>query len=618
MSTSKQPELFNTIAKSADEKPESENLLYFPEDLLETLNLEYTKPALATGYYPLVRKFLMDNEVFCRGQRISHRTYDLLYKKSLNKDQLARIAAVPFLTKELFLAFRKTLAEDVKTLLDELVWNASMDEKQIRKTLKIEIVKPSNKTWRSRDDYLHNRFRIFSISLDYCYYPRKYQATLFLTDTLRKIIIEYYDKPKDFYLNPLKSIRKTDFVFSGEPLIGSELPRILIYYSQGNLKLLGSGRPVLSSLNKMKKALRITEFYSPDVTPLSAIRTHLLANLIVVRKKWKNIKEPLLFLKEIFKEYTNGFRSHYGLLNNLKGISYVHESSQNAVEQTFWSLLLELPVGEWVSIDNIVKFANYRMLTATAVDRYGAGRYLYYNVKRGHYTEKVYIGDSLFDKAIKWPTIKGTFFLFAAFGLVDVAYNTPNTSELGTTYYSSFDGLSYVRLNKLGAHLCGKDSGTYEFPHAQHATPISLSPDTLVITADETDQGIDAILQDYAQKIGVNRYQVTYQSLMKECRTPNDLKSKIHLFKETISDTIPPLWDSFFQELLGKINPFLPVKPHKVLKLPDDRELINVIAQDNVLKNLVIKAEDFHIIVLKSNLSKFKARLREFGYFLDQ
>jgi len=41
-----------------------------------------------------------------------------------------------------------------------------------------------------------------------------------------------------------------------------------------------------------------------------------------------------------------------------------------------------------------------------------------------------------------------------------------------------------------------------------------------------------------------------------------------------------------------------------------------LIVQDPVIKKLVLKAELFHILVSKENLSKFKSRMKELGYLV--
>ena len=493
-----------------------------------------------------------------------------------------------------------------------------MGEKQLQKEFKINVVKPSARSWRDKTNYLHDRFYVFGIELTYQYYPSKYHASLYLPNSHRKILIEYYDKPKDYYLSPLKSVKKMGSVFEGERIIGRELVRMLVYISQGQLKVSDTRKPVVSSVRKMRRVLNLTEFYDPNITNLSSLRSYLLASLLLTQTKLDNVRSLLSFLKKIFEDYPKKFSTLSKLLIDLKGVSRIYESQENGVELTFLNLLKELPVGEWVGIGNILNYCTYRVLNICPITGEEAGRYAYYNVRRDRYTEKAYINNTRFDQVIRTPIIKGTFFLFAAFGLVDIAYSTPDTSCLGESYYSSYDGLECVRLNSLGAHLVAKSERLYELPDTEPVKPLSLSPDSLMIIADEEDHAADLILQNYAQKIGANRYKVTYQSFLKDCRKHKDLKSKINLFKQTVTDNIPAIWNTFFDELLRKSNPFLPVEPHQIMKLPTDKELIDTIVHDRILKSLVLKAEDYHIIVFKTNLPKFTARLRELGYLIDR
>jgi hypothetical protein len=69
--------------------------------------------------------------------------------------------------------------------------------------------------------------------------------------------------------------------------------------------------------------------------------------------------------------------------------------------------------------------------------------------------------------------------------------------------------------------------------------------------------------------------------------------------------------------LRQKIDPFDEVEEMKIFKIPSDNNaLIRIIAKDAMLKKLIIKAEGYHILVPKDNVSKFKKRLQEFGYFI--
>ena len=55
----------------------------------------------------------------------------------------------------------------------------------------------------------------------------------------------------------------------------------------------------------------------------------------------------------------------------------------------------------------------------------------------------------------------------------------------------------------------------------------------------------------------------------------------------------------------------------KVFKLKQNQDLIALMARDEVLKQYIRKAEEYHIVIEESHIAKVKKRLEEFGYFID-
>jgi len=70
-------------------------------------------------------------------------------------------------------------------------------------------------------------------------------------------------------------------------------------------------------------------------------------------------------------------------------------------------------------------------------------------------------------------------------------------------------------------------------------------------------------------------------------------------------------------EVLDKINPLTRRPKMAVYKLASNKELISLMARDEVLKKYIAKAEGYHILIEASNVKKVKKRLEEFGYFID-
>ena len=200
--------------------------------------------------------------------------------------------------------------------------------------------------------------------------------------------------------------------------------------------------------------------------------------------------------------------------------------------------------------------------------------------------------------------------------MLDIAYEEPNTSEFAKTYFSDYDGLNYIRINQLGAYILGL-SKEYTTEIVTGGKLI-FADDSLIILAEGDISLYDVLLKNYAEKVSETRFRVTPQSFLKDCKSRKDLKSKIDTFRQTVSQKLPPNWEEFIGTLIEKNKNITPVNDFKVFKInANEKELQQIVAQDKVLKDLVIKAEKFHVLVSSDNYAKFKSRLKDFGYLVD-
>ncbi|HKL82096.1 MAG TPA: hypothetical protein VJ879_06230, partial [Desulfobacter sp.] len=119
------------------------------------------------------------------------------------------------------------------------------------------------------------------------------------------------------------------------------------------------------------------------------------------------------------------------------------------------------------------------------------------------------------------------------------------------------------------------------------------------------------------QKITNSSYMVSYASFLKECSTRKDVENKIQFFRDNIIAEPPRIWESFFNEVLARMEPLEQMPAMSVFRVKPDRELLTLLTRDNILKKYVIRAENHHIIVKTSDVSKVKKRLALFGFFIS-
>jgi len=248
-----------------------------------------------------------------------------------------------------------------------------------------------------------------------------------------------------------------------------------------------------------------------------------------------------------------------------------------------------------------------------------AHNYLYFEYERKYGKDKSYVIRNYYQTLITEPLVLGTFFLFATFGLVDIAYDqpvNPKAEKFNKKYISVYDGLKYVRLTPLGAYLCGLSPNYEVTVKTDHQ--ILLDEQNLFISYQGDNKPLTSILSKIARKAGEHLYKVDYETLLADCQTQKEVVGKINIFKQLISTDLPPNWQKFFDSLEQKSftlesqeNEF------KVFQLPEDKELIRLVASDAFLKKNIIKAEMYFIIIPKSDVSKVKNYLKKFGFLID-
>ncbi len=172
-----------------------------------------------------------------------------------------------------------------------------------------------------------------------------------------------------------------------------------------------------------------------------------------------------------------------------------------------------------------------------------ARSHLFYNGKyEGTYFPKttlVHISEDIYREALVIPFIKAAMFLFASFGILDMAYDFPENELLpgnGRKYLSVFDSLKYVRLTKLGAYISDLKC---DVTIKQQEANVILDENRLIISLEGKDRLKQVLIEKIADKIGSNCYRVDYNSFLKGCVSRRDVDQRAVLLKNM---TGSPLW----------------------------------------------------------------------------
>jgi len=389
---------------------------------------------------------------------------------------------------------------------------------------------------------------------------------------------------------------------------------------QNNIKYSTRGRPTESTLSKFQKATKINEFYLSEADIAGKMRSMLISGLLY-NFKINNISiDTLAVLKNLFgKHYTSHNTSQF-ILMYLKGWGNVDiYDFDTQAEEEFLALVKQLPTdNKWVSIDNLFGFIQSRTIRIKPISSYAVHNRLFYESKDSPYQNYAY-KKYLFGKEfsiVNKPFILGSVFLFAAFGLLEIAYDYPDFKEFSKTFFSGFDELKYLKITPLGAFVLGL-SDVYEPAETFQKNTIQLSEDSMMILVDGDVSVMEVMFSKFAEKAGVNRFKVTPAYFLKDCVNANDIFNKVALFKKIVAEKLPVFWEIQFTN--WQINGLKITEDifTRLYKIPADaKDLHRLIAQDEVLKKLILKGEQFYILVEQVNSAKFKTRMKELGYVI--
>lgn len=610
-----------TSNKAAKKKNSTPNLL------AKELDGSNYKRESFTHFRKIILAMYEDNAVLM--QKNGYENADFLALKNsysaITKSQYCVIISGLFGNNEIYDFFLSHLTPEVKTVWDAMIWEGSLADTDILAFTGVNIASNTERKYHGDKSYIESELRkefkilVHEIDSKYDFASRSYLKTFTLEMPLelKRVLRDYYEKPTNYNFNPLQETPKTEYVTTSETEIFVNLLNLVTYNQQGNIKKSGSGKVMASSANKMRKNLNITEFYDNLVAKeLQNLKTYLLASLVVSEDTPPKEQTVIAMLKSLVeKTYPSKYHSHIHLLTHIKGGHHLYQVRD--VESEFLNVLKMLPVDAWISTENFVDYTIFRGHEFTLADLRQMSNYLTYDIPGKYGKERKEIRKNNYRKFCNEPIIKGNIMLWASYGLLEIAYDTVDTTEFGKTYFSNYDGVKALKLTRLGAYILGVNKD-YEAPKVKLNYELNLSQDNLMILVEGETTLTDNLLANYADKIGANRYAVSNESFLKSVTSKKDLKLKIDLFKQVINSDLPQNWETFFVTLDKKINPLTAVKEVLVFKIPsDDPELVKLLIQNQEIKKLLIKAEDYQIIVLQKDYTTLRNKLKSFGYLLS-
>lgn len=374
-----------------------------------------------------------------------------------------------------------------------------------------------------------------------------------------------------------------------------------------------------ADVKKAAKQLGMLEFMPGGEPPLSAIRSHFYIGMLALEAYRHESKKALPYHKVLRRiiEKLSDFRPYLPalLLPHIKGLrkAMTDENTLNELCQSLLTWLRDEP-DRWSSIDGVILKLYALKGDSVTIQQ----TMMVFNIDEQ--SEKSEIVNEFSGKRIAcdnfveefgFTALRAFAFMLASLGIAELALSPKNNPA------TPFARAEYLRLTPLGRYALGIDN-EYEPPQQEQIAYFELDPDRLIIRSLVEPNPYAQLLLDTSTAISRNRFETSPQSFLSHCTNRKDVEEKIGVFRQFVSNELPPLWQQFFDSLLLHCNPLASdTTAYKVYRLsPSNTDLIHLLSSDARLRRLFIRAEGYLILVKKEDQKRFTDELKKHGYLL--
>jgi hypothetical protein len=455
------------------------------------------------------------------------------------------------------------------------------------------------------------------------------EDVVFIKNEIRDLLQLLIPLPDDYNISIVKDPIATKYSYTNEDGILNFIDTIeqmlksnLVEFGKTNEK------PLLKSLNILKSSSGIVEFYDKK---LGLNATDMLTrSFSYYYWQYKGFKKTNLdslkhFVQEQFSDNLRFFISRL-FTSHLKKIRFdEYYTSQSELFDLIKYIIKAVPKDGYIDMQNIFSFCTYRNLGFHFDSKYKTSEYnlpceilLHDGTK---IPDTTYVGEQ-YEIIYQQPILKAVFFYLSALGLVEIFYDDPksncNIIAKGKEYISIWDGLKYIRFTDLGLYVLGYNKKYIpKKQDKQTKTGVKFDNYQPIITIDKKDSLNIAKFEPYTTLYDTNRYVLNSTKIFKDCKSYKALELKIDNFYKMVGKNIPDVFVKFFDQLKAQSN-LVAIRTNIVtLQLQKDQRLISLFQTNKKLQEIIIKAQDYKVLLDKADLSKFTKILKDNGFFLE-
>ncbi len=416
-------------------------------------------------------------------------------------------------------------------------------------------------------------------------------------------------------------------VFNAEADLFQEIP-ILNNLRESGMLTLGRTHFFTAKLRKALDKARInnfnlneksTKYYEETLRSYYLIITYLLTcertydHVINSASPLQLIQLCVKYVFDHTSKFCKLFLPHITCID--RDYDYSHRNT-NRLMRSFERSLLTLKSSMWVSIEQVLYqtrcFFDHKTYVSILIQEPTS----YYNIGfklRDKNADEPIKYDEIITR-VTYQSIKSVLLAMASWGIIEIAYD-PTTTANGPSYLT--DALRYVRLTNLGKYVLG-EAKSYQLPATIVNTckDFELNTDRLLIKVLNPNSKGSFALEKIATPITSQLYRTDFSVFLKDCNTKDDIKKKIDLFKKYIANEPPQIWADFFNAMLERSNALKKVKTSYITRSIDakDKELQDIIMHDPNIKQYILRAEGYVVLIEQAHLNDVNNILKTYGY----
>lgn len=592
---------------------------------------------LAESFQPWLSQFKLIVRKNDNGDTIEATECTDMRNTTSNKTRIARGIALIVADEQNMQAYIATLSTEMVTLWHMLLANIYVSMATAKKILNTKddlyIKDRSNYYYYSIYKWTANEYKWFTKTECYSSEPNRWnyrenENYITISTFVRKLFFPYF----------FPKIAKSDFSMAELPqgqwrtinLEADSQAKFNLFcglFQQGEFPLKKKGIG-LTDLKRNTKKMGLTEFFDDSADDYRKnLRAYFFLQMLALNEhlrptdKRKQKTTPPTTYQDTLRELITHFDRFNPYLITLffahiKGLrkQMTTYSSENTLAAMFFELLRQKP-DRWSSISDIllkmgVLESDSMKLRYKTLVFYPGDEYPYAPIVNEYSTNN--ITAETYTRDFGLCTLQALALMLGSLGMAEVALSTDMHRNL-----SPFDTAAYIRLTPLGRYALGVIN-EYEAPQQEQHAYFELDPDRLIIRSLVEPNPYAQLLTDTSVPISKNRFETSARSFLANCHKREDVEQKISIFQRFISNDLPTLWQQFFQQLLQHCHPLKEDKTaYKRYTLnADNHELIQLITTDPQLRQLVIRAEGYRILVKNDDLKKFETQLKKHGYLL--